>query len=341
MSTSKITIRGEEFSKRHPLIIAEMANSHDGSHAVAKKIIKAAADAGVDAIKIQRILANEIAVPGYKYHKLLKKCEMEFSEWKKLVDYAKGAGLMVFADVFGIKSLADMEKLDLDAYEIHPSDITNPALIKAVAGTGKPTILYLGGTTIEEAEYAVWKAKEGGAKEILIMHGFQAFPTKVQDTNLDRIRLFHNEFNLPVGFADHIDGDDKMAVFFPLVALGMGAVAIEKHVCFDRSAKPTDYQSALNPDELKQHVECIRRAQTAFGPDPHLLNEAEIKYKRTVKKHILACTNIPKGHRITEKMLCFKRVDSPLPFLFLEQITGKTAARDIKKNDVVATEALA
>jgi sialic acid synthase SpsE len=334
----KITINGKEYSKRNVLVVAEMANSHDGDMETARNIIKSSAEAGADAIKIQRIIADEISIPEYSYYEILKNCEMPIESWEELVNYAKELGIMVFADVFGETSLADMERLNLDGYEIHSSDITNPFLIKKVAETGKPLFLYVGGATLEEAEYSVNKAKEYGAKEIIIMHGFQAFPTKMQDSNLERIKMLQEKFGLPVGYAGHLDGDDEMTNFFPLVAMGMDAIIIEKHVGWDRSKKGTDHHSALNPDEFKKHVEFVRRAQDSYGNTEFKLNPAEIEYKKLVKKHILVGADIKQGEEITNEKIHLKRVESDLPFIFVEDVVGKTAAQDIKKNEIMTKE---
>ena len=340
MYNPKITIKGEEFNSRNTLVIAEMANAHDGNVEIAKKIIKASADGGANAVKVQRILADEISVPGYSYYEILKKCEMPIDEWKGLVEYAKDLGLMVFADVFGETSLADMEQFNLDAYEIHSSDITNSILIKKVAETGKPVFLYVGGASLDDAEYAVAKAKEYGATEIAIMHGFQNFPTKLEDTNLERIRMIQEKFGLPVGYAGHLDGDDELAVPYPLMPMGMNAVIMEKHITWDRSQKGVDYQSSLNPDEFKKFVEYVRRVEKSLGSKEYVLNDGEKEYRKLVRKYILAQKDLKAGDEIKIDDIHLKRVEKDLPFLRVEEVVGKTAARDVPKNEVIVEDML-
>lgn len=311
-------------------IIAEVANSHEGSLETAKKLVKAAVEAKADAVKFQKFVTEELLVASHPQFSLFKKLEFKENEWKELFDYAKEAGIIIFADVFDLPSAEFLTSLNVPAYKIHSTDVSNPDLLKYINAQQKPVFLGVGATYPDEIETALSLLND----QVILMHGFQAFPTKIEETNLQFLNTLHDRFKRPVGFMDHLNADDPLATILPLVSIGYGASVIEKHITLDRSQKGIDYESALNPDEFKRFVDQCRKIELAIGSEKLVLSASEEKYRKNMKKSIVARRNIEPGETITKEMLAFKRAFGGLSPMNAGKILGKITANGMKKDDV-------
>ena len=144
--------------------------------------------------------------------------------------------IKVLVDVFDVPSTKDVLKMNIDGLKIHSTDLSNPHLLKFISSQKLPLLLSTAGcypNEIDEALQILMKIK----KEIVLMHGFQGFPTRLEDSNLFRISEIKNRFGFPVGLMDHISGSSKMASIIPLLGIALGAVVIEKHITLDRNKK--------------------------------------------------------------------------------------------------------
>lgn len=241
-------------------VIAEMANAHEGSLQTAEQIVRAVAETGANAVKFQ------------KYHKF----DMADEEWAELVEYARGHRLLILADVFDEAGAILMHRLNVDGYKITSSDMNNIPLIELVASFDKPVILSAGGTTHRELREAIKVCKQ---ERTVLMHGFQAFPTKLEDCELNQIGFLKETYGLTVGYADHIKGDTEFAGILPLIAIGAGAIVIEKHITLNRALQGVDYISSLNPWEFTEMVRDIRIVEKAMDGQVGSFSEAEQKYR--------------------------------------------------------------
>ena len=238
-------------SNKHVTIIAEMANAHDGNFLKAKEIIAAAADANADIIKFQKFTANELLTKDHEKFDEFKKLEMSNLEWKKIIKLSKQKNLKVIFDIFSIKTAKEVLGFsNIDGIKIHTSDTINPKLLKFLSNQKISILLSTGGSTFNEIDEAI-KILNKTPKEIILLHGFQSYPTKLKETNLLRLNQLRKKFQKPIGLMDHISGDSELSVMIPLIAVGMGVNIIEKHINIDRSKKGTDSQAALNVDEFK------------------------------------------------------------------------------------------
>ena len=315
-----------------------MANSHEGKLSLAKKITECASQSGADAIKFQKFTADELAEPAHKFYSLYKRLEMSNREWKELVNFAKKKKLKVFVDVFGIKSLKSLSKLNIDGYKIHSADLSNPQLLQILAETQKTILLSTAGSFPNEIDEAI-KILLKKPKEIALLHGFQGYPTKLSDSNLLRINTLKEKYNLPIGLMDHIAGNSSMSISIPLLGIGLGATIIEKHLTLDRSKKGLDYYSALNPDEFKKLVSQIRSSTTALGKSELSLSSNEIKYRLNHKKNPISKKRINKGTKLTEKMFDFKRTKVKQSVTYYD-FNQKIASKNIPKGSILTKNLL-
>ncbi|MFC2066180.1 N-acetylneuraminate synthase family protein [Chloroflexota bacterium] len=316
-------------------IIAEVAGSHDGDLKAAKKLVGVAAECAVDAIKFQVIRADELVVARHPKYQSFKKVEFRQDEWLELLDYTQKYDLIILVDVFDIPSLELMTRPEVKGYKVHLTNIADPSLLSAVAKTAKPVFLATGGAKREEIEAAIDVLRSNGGNNIILMHGYQGYPTKLEDVNLRKMSGLKDIFHLPVGFLDHVDAETDMAMIVPVVAIAWDAAAIEKHITLDRSLKGRDYYSSLNPDELKPLVENIRQIEKILGTDSFEFSPGEFKYRSEVMKNIVARMPIAKGTKISEEMLAFKRSEPGLPPTEAANLIGRIARVDIRKDECV------
>lgn len=315
-------------------VIAEMACGHEGKVDLAKKLIKIAADVKADAIKFHIISPDDYIVPSHEVYKLTKKIELSKKEWGKFFNYARKFGLLTIAMPNDIPSARLARKNRADGYYIHSANLSDRPLIEEIAKAGKPVFIGTGASTLEEINNALKIINSQGNTDIVLMHGYQAYPTKIEDTHLRFLEFLKQTFQTHVGFCDHTDGESELCGVIPLLAIPYGAVALEKHFTIDRKLKLIDYQSAMNPDELKRFIKNLRSIEKVFGSSaPHKLSKAELKYRKLVKKNIVANEDIKKGQKITEEMIAFKRSEPGISPLDANKVVGKIAKVNIKKNE--------
>ncbi len=314
-----------------PVVIAEMANAHEGSPAFARAIVEASAAAGADAVKFQKFTAEELLVPRHPRYRHFKELEMPDAAWAELVDLARRLGLYVLADVFGPNSASLMHRLNIDGYKIHSSDTINHALIRQVAQYGRLVFLSCGGARQIEVMDAVQVLRRTGCEQIVLLHGFQNYPTRLEDTQLRRVRALAAQFGCPVGYADHVAGESEWAVMLPLMAVAAGARVIEKHVTLDRSRKGIDYYSSAEPQELARLVGLLRDAGKGLG-GVYAMSDGELKYLHEVKKLMVAVRDLPAGTRLDESKMTYKRAPSDVHPLKYADVAGRTLQVSLNAN---------
>ena len=316
-------------------IIAEIANAHQGSPINAEKLALKSLEAGADAVKFQIYFADELLVKKHSRYLHFKKQSFNETDWSKLITKVKKKG-KVYCDVFGIKAFELAKKLKVDGYKIHSSDLLNYFLLKKVSKEKKKIFLSTGGSKISEIKYALNFFKNSKRKPILL-HGFQSYPTKIEDTKLLRINFLKNIFNdfAEVGYQDHTSGDDPFNLYLPLIAIGMGVSTIEKHVTLDRKKRGIDYYSSLEPNELKNFIKIIKKSEKALDQNFNIFSKSENKYRVDVKKHWVSNKNLNKKN-IINKNIIMKRIHS-LDFepLYYDDIKSSEISKKIRKDEII------
>ena len=299
------------FSKTY--IIAEMACSHEGDPALARKIIDGAGQAGADAVQFQIWSLQDMVVPHHTDYGILKKIELSQDEWASLARYVREQypAMKIIACIYEPKSLAFAEKIGVDAYKIHSADLSNPLLLDEVSKTGKRIDLSVGASTLVEIQNAIeWIRAASQETEIWLMYGYQSFPTPTDGIHLNYMQKLRDLFELPIGYQDHSDANAAAAFWLPAAAVGMGVEILEKHITHDRSLKGIDHESALNPDEFARFVDMVREIETAKGLGvPKPFTEKEEKYRKYSKKSLVYAKDLPVGKVLQKEDLLFMRAD--------------------------------
>lgn len=323
---------------RAPFIIAEMANAHEARLDDARAIVEAAAQAGADAIKFQKFTAGGLTVASHPKFAHFGRLEMADESWAELIALARDRGLWVLADVFDLSSAALMHTLGIDGFKIHSSDTIHDALLRMVAGFGRTVFLSCGGTRQIEILDAVRLVRASGNDRLVLLHGFQSYPTRVEDANLRRIAALAKQFGCAVGYADHVAGDSAWAFTVPAMALAGGATIIEKHITIDRGRKGLDYYSSLEPAEFGRFVRHVRDAWTALGSAPYEIGAAEVKYQREMKKSLVAAVDLAAGTPIEERMVTYKRAATEAHPLTCAEVAGRELLTGVAADTVLTLD---
>lgn len=319
--------------------IAEVASAHEGNLEVAKKMIEVAVGAQADAVKFQLFKKEAYMVPAHHIYPLAERIEFTVEQWKELRDYARGQGIIFIADAFDLPSVELAAELDVEALKIHSSDLTNPELIERVARAGKPVFLGVGATTMEEITAAVNVIRKYH-NNIVIMHGYQAFPTKLSEIHFKRVKTLRTTYHLPIGILDHTEGETFMSKIIPLLTPFVGAHVIEKHFTLDRSQKGIDYESSVNPETLKSIVENLRLIETTLGTEisPPQFSPDEQGYRDLMKKTIVAEKEISLGTIITPNLISYKRAGPGLRPVDAHLLLGKKAKAHIQQHQTITVD---
>ncbi len=316
-----------------PFIIAEMACAHDGIKEKAMKLIDASVNAKADAVQLQFFVADETVTPFHPAYEVVKKIEFSEKDWTDIFNYAKSKNILVFVCTYDVPSVKLAAKLKADGIKLNSADLSNPEVVMEVAKTKIPFTLGTGASTMDEITKGLNLAIENGAKDIILMHGVQNFPTQTEDLNISKVGFLKENFSIPVGYHDHTDGDDEFTHSVDLIAIGLGANVIEKHITLDRKEKGIDYQAALEPDEFKKFVERIHRGFIAYGSsEVKPFSESELKYRKFQKKSVVAAMDLKSGEIITRDKVSFIRNENPgIPPSEFTLIEGKILIKNIEK----------
>jgi N,N'-diacetyllegionaminate synthase len=334
----RIEVVGKTIEEGGAFVIAEMACAHDGDFGKAKELISAAAAAQVDAVQLQIFHAAANMVAHHRLRPVLERIEFSATQWAELVGFSRSAGLPVFACAYDLPSLELALKLDVDGIKLNSADLGNVEMLVRCAQSGVVFTLGTGASRLDEVGLALSTVLEHGGDRVVLMHGIQAFPTRIDKASIRRVSQLRETFNALVGYADHTDGDDSFAGIIDLLALGAGACVLEKHFTLDRAAKSIDYQAALNPDQLLSYVRDMRTAVRAVGVGwPLPFDDDDRKYRQFQKKRIVAAQELPAGTVLDRSKLALLRTEEGdgLDAVALPGVIGKTLRRTLRQHELM------
>ena len=325
-----------------PFIIGETAYHHQGDIDYLYKIIDDIAQMGLDAVKFQILLDIESYM--HKDHPLMKELRtwlFNRDQWDKAISYSRKKGLNVIVLCEDVKTLQYFNKTrkDLFAVELHARGLNDWFLLKEAAQFPGHVFLSIGGSSIEEIHFAVNTLRDSGKYDIVMMYGFQSYPTNYEQINLSKMLKLKNLFDLPLGYADHTAYNEPYNEVISVMAAMMGFNILEKHYTPEVGKERIDYHAAVGREQMLRIKELMALALKIYGNGDLRMSDAEIAYGKTgpMKKAIVAKRNINKGQKISLDDLWFKRTgkESPLFQSQLLQLVGLEAKRDILEDEIV------
>ena len=271
---SEITIDGRKIGPGHPVyIIAEMSANHGQNLEQAKALVRAAKEAGADAIKLQTYRADTLTMDcklphfeatgpwqGQYLYDLYEGAYMPWDFHAPLIQLANEIGITIFSSPFDDSAVDLLESFDSPAYKIASPELIDHDLIRKVAATGKPMIMSTGGATLAEITDAVQVAEQAGVKELCVLKCTSTYPAPAESINLATIPHLAASFKCPVGLSDHTLGNDV-----PIASVAFGAHVIEKHFVLSKDNETADSFFSMTPDELKALIHGVRQVEKAIG----------------------------------------------------------------------------
>lgn len=241
-------------------VTAEIGINHNGDMMTAEKLIKAAKDAGVDAVKLQSYITEKRVPSNSPIFGILKKCELSFEQQKELFDYANSLNIIIYSTPFDEESVDFLESINCCCYKVASFDIPNHKIIDKLSKTKKPIIVSRGMASREELDSASNIIKRNGS-EFAILHCISAYPVKSQRVlNLKTIKALSDIYQCPVGFSDHTIGIETVKF-----AVAAGAELIEKHFTLSKNMEGPDHVLSTEPSEIKAMVCEIRKMEEILG----------------------------------------------------------------------------
>lgn len=315
------------------LIVAEIGNNHEGNFDTARRMVEAAADAGVDAVKFQTFkthLFTSNADPARVER--LKRFELTQDQFTELAQLARSRGLIWFSTPLDLESARFLEPL-VDVFKIASGDNDFLALIRQVAQTGKPLIISTGLADLAHLEWISSFAREHGAEgHLALLHCVCAYPAPAAEVNLRAIPLLATELGVPIGWSDHTLGPRAS-----LAAAAIGARIIEKHFTLDKNFSAfRDHQLSADPAEMRVIVDGIREIEVLLGRAEKVVQPSEQGNAVPARRSIAAAADLAAGHRITEADLRWVRPAVGLSPGQEDRLVGKELVRAISTNEAIA-----
>lgn len=344
-----ITINDRKIGPSHPpYIIAELSANHNGNIERAFETIKAARDGGADAVKIQTYTADTMTIDcdseefmirgglwdGYKLYDLYKWAETPFEWHKAIFDYAASIGITLFSTPFDESAVDLLESLGTPAYKIASFEATDLPLIRYVASKGKPMIMSTGMCSEQEIEEAVAAAREGGCKELVLLHCISSYPAPIDQANLKQMPNLAARFSSMPGLSDHTLGTAAS-----VAAVALGACLIEKHFTLSREDKGPDSEFSIEPAELKQLCQNTQDAWTALGSAGFERQKAEESSKR-YRRSLYFVKDVKAGHAISESDIRRIRPGYGIAPKYFNAVIGRTVKLDIQRGTALQWEQL-
>lgn len=328
-------------------IVAELSANHNMDFDRALAIIRAAKDAGADAVKIQTYTADTITLDcdapcfqitqgtlwdGTTLHRLYRTAYTPWEWHPKLREAAEGMGMEFFSSPFDLGSVDYLEEMEVPAYKVASFEITDIPLIRKIAGKGKPVILATGVAHLGDIELALRTCREAGNEDVILLKCTSAYPTPYGDVNLRTIPSMRETFDCVVGLSDHTMGS---AVAGAGVALG--ARVVEKHLTLRRSDGGPDSAFSMEPEEFREMVANIRVIEQALGRVTYDLTPGQAR-EREHSRSLFIAEDMKAGDVFTPANLRSVRPADGLHTMYYEGLLGKKIVADAKKGTPMSWE---
>ncbi|GAP18720.1 N-acetylneuraminate synthase family protein [Levilinea saccharolytica] len=270
-------------------VVAEIGINHNGDLELAKRMIQAAKDSGVDAVKFQK-RTPELCVPeeqkgqmretpwGYiTYLDYRYKVEFGEAEYREIERFCKEIGITWFTSVWDERSVDFMEAFEPVCYKIPSAMLTDHSLLRHLRATGRPLILSTGMSTMEEIREAV---EVVGTDKLVITHATSTYPCDPTELNLLMIRTLKKEFPVPVGYSGH-----EVGLIPSVVAASLGACMVERHITLDRAMWGSDQAASVEPGGFERMVKYIRVAEQSLGDGVKRVYESEMSSRKKLRRN--------------------------------------------------------
>jgi N-acetylneuraminate synthase len=344
----EIEIQGRRIGPCHPVyVVAELSGNHLGDLERARSLVRAAAEAGADAVKLQTYRADTITIDartppfrirggtlwdGRVLHDLYAEAATPWEWFPELASLARDLGMHCFSSPFDPTAVDFLEAHGAPAYKIASFELVDVPLLQKVASTQKPIIVSAGMAELSEIDEAVGAIRAAGSSSIALLRANSGYPASPAEMNLKAIPYLAERFGVPVGLSDHSPG-----IAAAIAAVALGASIIEKHLTLARSDGGPDAAFSVEPAELSALVAGVRTAELAigearFGPTPG--EQPSLAFRRS----LFVVERVLRGEPFTRENVRSIRPSGGLHPRHLEAVLGRRAAKDLERGTPLAWE---
>lgn len=324
-----------------PYVICELSGNHNGSLERALELLKAAADTGADAIKIQSYTPDTITIdhdgPGFRIegglwdgrtlYDLYGEAQTPFEWHEHLFRTARELGVTLFSSPFDHSAVDLLEHFGAPAYKIASFEIVDLPLVAYVAAKRKPMIISTGMANLREIEEAVTTARDHGCEELVLLHCISSYPAPDEQSNVRTVPDLADRFGVVTGLSDHTFGS-AVAV----ASIALGGCVVEKHFTMRRADGGPDSAFSLEPDEFRTLVQDCKRAWRALGQPTYDLQGSE-RGSVELRRSLYVVRDVAAGEEITNENVRSIRPGHGLPPKHMPEVLGRRASRDLKRGE--------
>ena len=334
-------IAGRAIGSGHPpFVIAEVAQSHEGSLGAAFAFAEVARDCGADAIKFQTHIASEESTPGEPWripfskqdasrYDYWRRMEFTFEQWVELKAHCDALGIIFLSSPFSLEACRWLERVDVPAWKVASGEIHNPELIEYMLASGRPIMLSTGLASPAEGIAAARAVADRGS-QVALFHCTTQYPTPPAQEGLNVLADYIAELSpIPVGLSDH-SGNEAAGT----IAAYLGASLLEVHLTLHEKAFGPDVSSSLTPAALERLVKASRYAweMRANPVDKEGQLDDLAAVRQTFTRSLVAAHDIPKGKALTQEDVAYKKPAGGMPYDRKRALIGRTALRDLPRD---------
>ena len=328
-------------------VIAEMSANHGGHPENALEIVRRAADAGADCVKIQTYTADTLTIDcdsklfqihgglwdGYKLYDLYKDATTPWDWQPRIKEECERCGVDFLSTPFDNTAVDFLEDMGVGAYKIASFELVDIPLIEYAASKGKPMIISCGMGSVEEIQDALDACRSVGNDQVVLLKCCSEYPANWADMHLGNIPDMIKRFGVPVGLSDHSAGS-----LGAVVGVAIGARVIEKHVKLPGVESP-DSGFSMEIEDFAKMVEDVRNAAViARGPD-YSLSPKE-KESTVFRRSLFAVRDIAEGEAFTAENVRSIRPGYGLVPKYLKDLLGKKSRRAIRRGEPLTMDDL-
>ena len=318
------------------LIVGEVAQTHDGSLALAHAFVDAIADAGADVVKFQTHIAEAESTPAEPFrvdfsqqdesrYDYWRRTAFTEEQWGELAGHARERGLLFLSSPFSLEAVDLLERVGVPAWKVGSGEVANPALLDRVARTGLPVLLSSGLSPLAEVDAAVARVRDAGAP-VAVLQATSAYPCPPEQVGLNVIPLLAERYGVPVGLSDH-----SGTIFPSLAAVVLGASILEVHATLSRDMFGPDVPASVTTAELAELVRGVRFLERALASpvDKDAAAEELGDLRALFTRSVVAVTDLEAGTVLSEANLALKKPAGGFPPERLPELVGRRLRRPV------------
>jgi len=326
------------------LVIAEIGVNHNGDEVLAREMVAAACETGVDVVKFQTYKAEEVMTDktpladymgtgDANFLELARRLELSLDFTKSLKEYTESLGAEFMSSPFDAPSTYALQELGVKRLKIPSGETVNPFVLRAAADTGLPLILSTGMCDMKDVEWAMSFLERQNSGPCTLLHCTTQYPADFENTNLLAMLSLKERFGVPIGYSDHTPG-----IEVSLAAVALGATVIEKHFTIDRTLPGPDQQASMTPAEFRELVSGIRNIEKSLGDGVKSPYPVEVEVAKVARKSLVSARDLVRGTVISWDNVTAKRPGTGIPASQFEQFLGKTLLCDLKRDELLSPE---